>query len=155
MTETETLLAALRPIRPPPDAGEGALLALALVGAALGFAAAAYAANWLRRRRARGLAAAALLAAARGLAPQERLAAQAKLARSLARERDPSSPPLSGEAQLRKLDALFGVSFFAQGPGRALGEALYRPEPQKPETLDAIDRELSRLAAAPVKGLRR
>ena len=88
-------------------------------------------------------AALAELARSRGLDPEARLLAQARLLRRLGRT-------LAGDAETRatgadwaaRLDGLFKTDFFTRGTGRVLADGLYRR--QTPD-LDTLDAELGRL----------
>ncbi|MDQ0472254.1 DUF4381 family protein [Labrys wisconsinensis] len=146
-------LAALRPIRlPAPPASS--LVEMLVLAAAAGIACgllltallAARAA--LARRRSPAGEALAALAAARGLAPGERLCAQAAaLRRYVAATAGATRGRIQGAAWLATLDAAFATDVFTAGAGRALGEALYQPlDGADPEALDALLRGLLRAA---------
>ncbi len=83
----------------------------------------------------------AALTASRGLAPAERLLAQAKILQELA-----AREARKGNAEVEEVDwreTLGGLSrseFFVTGPGAALREDLYRPNPASDP--EAFDREL-------------
>ena len=102
-----------------------------LLAAALGLAAAVLLqlalAAWRRRARRRRAALAAL-AATRLLPSPERIAAQAALLRGLVAGEAERAGESRGEAWLARLDAAFSTDFFRTGPGRAYGDALYRPD---------------------------
>ncbi|WP_457108178.1 DUF4381 family protein [Methylobacterium sp. P5_C11] len=130
-----------------PGGAAGAVQGEVVAAAVLGFLAALLVGlvrYWRGRARA-GLRRAALaeLARSRGLDPEARLVAQARLLRRLGRT-------LGGETEARatgadwaaRLDALFGTTFFSGGAGRVLADGLYRR--QDPD-LDALDAELGRL----------
>ncbi|MCJ2137602.1 DUF4381 domain-containing protein [Methylobacterium sp. J-026] len=139
-----------------PGGAAGAVQGEILAAALLGFLAALLVglARALRGRSRAGLRRAALaeLARSRGLDPEARLVAQARLLRRLDRT-------LGGEAGLRtagaewgrRLDALFRTDFFTRGAGRVLADGLYRR--QAPD-LDALDAELGRLIGRVRSGAR-
>jgi hypothetical protein len=130
-----------------PGGAAGVLQGEVVAAACLGFLAALLVglARYLRGRARAGLRRAALaeLARSRGLDPEARRVAQARLLRRLVRS-------LGGDAGIRadgadwggRLDALFRTDFFTRGAGRALTEGLYRRE--SPD-LDAVEAELGRL----------
>ena len=127
--------------------GAGMLQGEIVAAAALGFLAALLV-GLVRRLRGRARATvrrAALreLAATRGLDPGERLVAQARLLRRLARTlRGDDAAWAEGADWAAKLDALLRTDFFTRGAGRVLADGLYRR--QAPD-LDAIEAELARL----------
>jgi hypothetical protein len=130
-----------------PGGAAGALQGEIVAAALLGFCAALLV-GLVRYGRSRSRAtvrraALAELARSRGLDPQARLLAQARLLRRVGRT-------LGGEAESRavgadwaaRLDELFRTDFFTQGAGRVLADGLYRR--QAPD-LDALDAELGHL----------
>ncbi|MCJ2071461.1 DUF4381 domain-containing protein [Methylobacterium sp. J-030] len=130
-----------------PGGAAGAVQGEIVAAALLGFLAALLV-GLVRYGRGRSRAtvrraALAELARSRGLAPEARLLAQARLLRRLGRT-------LGGDAETRatgadwaaRLDGLFGTTFFTRGAGRVLADGLYRR--QAPD-LDALDAELGRL----------
>jgi hypothetical protein len=83
------------------------------------------------------------LAASRGLEPQARLVAQARLLRRLVRTlAGEEAAAAQGRDWAGRLDALLGTDFFTAGAGRALAEGLYRRGSADP---DALEAELGRL----------
>ncbi|MGH1570567.1 DUF4381 family protein [Methylobacterium sp. P31] len=130
-----------------PGGAAGAVQGEIVAAAALGFLAALLVGlvRYLRGRSRASLRRAALaeLARSRGLDPEARLVAQARLLRRLGRT-------LGGDAELRaagvdwaaRLDALLKTDFFTRGAGQVLADGLYRR--QAPD-LDALDAELGRL----------
>ena len=130
-----------------PGGAAGAVQGEVVAAAALGFLAALLVGlvRYWRDRAGASLRRAALaeLARSRGLDPDARLVAQARLLRRLGRT-------LGGEAESRatgadwaaRLDGLFRTDFFTRGAGRVLADGLYRR--QDPD-LDALDAELGRL----------
>lgn len=147
MADPAEALAGLRPIHLPADSGEVALIATAaLAGVCLALAATALMRLLASRRGAERRAALDELALSRGLPPDERLAAQARLLRRLMRTIDGEAPRgLSGAAWLARLDRILGTSFFTAGAGQAFGEPLYRRS--QAATVETLDLELSRLIA--------
>ena len=130
-----------------PGGAAGAVQGEVVAAAALGFLAALLV-GLVRYGRSRSRAtirraALAELTRSRGLDPEARLLAQARLLRRLGRT-------LGGEAESRaagadwaaRLDGLFRTDFFTRGAGRVLTDGLYRR--QDPD-LDALDAELGRL----------
>lgn len=130
-----------------PGGAAGALQGEIVAAALLGFLAALLV-GLVRYGRSRSRAtirraALAELARSRGLDPEARLLAQARLLRRLGRT-------LAGDAETRaagadwaaRLDGLFKTDFFTRGAGRVLADGLYRR--QAPD-LDALDAELGRL----------
>ncbi|GJE49461.1 hypothetical protein GOFOIKOB_2497 [Methylobacterium tardum] len=130
-----------------PGGAAGAVQGEIIAAAALGFLAALLV-GLVRYGRSRSRAtirraALAELTRSRGLDPEARLLAQARLLRRLGRT-------LGGEAESRaagadwaaRLDGLFKTDFFTRGAGRVLADGLYRR--QAPD-LDALDAELGRL----------
>ena len=130
-----------------PGGAAGAIQGEIVAAAALGFLAALLVglARYLRSQARASLRRTALaeLARSRGLDPDARLVAQARLLRRLART-------LGGDTEARaagpdwaaRLDALLATDFFTRGAGRALADGLYRR--QVPD-LEALDAELGRL----------
>ena len=147
MPDVGQLLQSLHPMREPPPPSPVAPFLLTLgVGvavAAIGFVA------WRRARlRRAGLrrSAAQALAASRGLAPAERLAAQAHLLRRLVRARlGETAAAAQGEGWLAALDRAFATTFFTDGAGRAYADALYRRGGAG--DVEALDRSLVGLIA--------
>ncbi len=136
------LLETMHPMREPPAPESiASILLLLTLGclAALAFVAVLWA---LRQRRvALRASAEATLAAARDLAPAERLAVQANLLRRVTRGlAGETAARLQGAAWLDRLDKLFNTQFFTQGAGSVYGEALYR-RPASVD-LDAMDHTL-------------
>ncbi|MFB0488184.1 hypothetical protein ABIE45_000770 [Methylobacterium sp. OAE515] len=130
-----------------PSGAAGAVQGEIIAAAALGFLAALLV-GLVRYGRSRSRAtirraALAELTRSRGLDPEARLLAQARLLRRLGRT-------LGGDAESRaagadwaaRLDGLFRTDFFTRGAGRVLTDGLYRR--QDPD-LDALDAELGRL----------
>jgi hypothetical protein len=128
-----------------PGGAAGAVQAEIVAAAALGFLAAllvGLARYWRGRARATvRRAALAELARSRGLDPESRLVAQARLLRRLGRTLD-GDAARTGADWAARLDALFRTDFFTQGAGRVLADGLYRR--QAPD-LEALDAELGRL----------
>ena len=142
MADVGRLLETMHPMREPP-VPEAIVPYLALL--ALGCLCAASALVvlwWLRHRRAAlRVSVESALAAARGLAPPERLAAQAMLLRRLVRGLvGDEAARAQGATWLEHLDRLFATRFFTQGAGAAFGESLYR----RPGSVDveALDQAL-------------
>lgn len=129
--------------------GAGSVLQGEIVAAiALGFAAALIVglARVLRARRQATVRRAALreLTLAKGLDPQARLTAQARLLRRIVRTlADEEAASARGTAWAQKLDGTFATDFFSRGAGQAFVDGLYR----RPVAADpaAIDAELARL----------
>ena len=132
-----------------PGGAAGAVQGEVVAAAALGFLAALLV-GLVRYARGRARAtvrraALAELARSRGLDPEARLVAPARLRRRRGRTLD-----RSGAAEVRatgadwaaRLDGLFRTDFFTRGAGRVLADGLYRR--QDPD-LDALDAELGRL----------
>ncbi|MGE8128697.1 DUF4381 family protein [Methylobacterium sp. yr668] len=136
-----------------PGGAAGAVQGEVVAAAALGFLAALLV-GLVRygRGRARATlrrAALAELARSRGLDPEARLVAQARLLRRLDRSLDRSGEAEAGTGTratgpdwAARLDGLFRTDFFTRGAGRVLADGLYRR--QDPD-LDALDAELARL----------
>ncbi|GAN52045.1 hypothetical protein ABID82_000932 [Methylobacterium sp. PvP062] len=132
-----------------PGGAAGAVQGEVVAAAALGFLAALLV-GLVRygRGRARDTlrrAALAELARSRGLGPEARLVAQARLLRRLDRSLDRSGGAgtgATGAAWATRLDGLFRTDFFTRGAGRVLADGLYRR--QDPD-LDALDAALARL----------
>jgi hypothetical protein len=143
MGDPAGLIERLRPLHPPTSDGMTEILVMWAIGCL--FAAALTRAGFyvLARRRPVRRAALAALAASRALPAPERLAAQARLLRDVARASDPGAAALRGDDWLQRLDALFGTRFFSDGPGRAFGDMLYQPRPDDPA--QALDDELAGL----------
>lgn len=140
-------LAQLRGLHLP--AAEGAAQGEVVLAIALGFAAALLVGlfRMLRDRQRRSVRRAALreLAAARALPPEQRLVAQARLLRRLARTlRGDAAASARGTDWAATLDGLFATDFFTRGAGRVLADGLYRRA--SPDSA-AIDAELGRLFA--------
>ncbi|MDP4022689.1 DUF4381 family protein [Methylobacterium sp. NEAU 140] len=130
-----------------PGGAAGAVQGEILAAAALGFLAALLVgALRVLRVRARATvrrAALAELAGSRGLDPDARLVAQARLLRRLVRTvSGDADAAVQGGDWARRLDALFRTDFFTAGAGRVLADGLYRR--QTPD-LDRLDAELGRL----------
>ena len=130
-----------------PGGGAGMLQGEIVAAAALGLLAALLVGlvRHLRSRTRATVRRAALhaLAATRGLEPGERLVAQARLLRRLARTlRGDDVAQAEGADWAVRLDALLRTDFFTRGAGRVLADGLYRR--QAPD-LDAIEAELARL----------
>lgn len=147
MVDVARLLETMHPMREPPPP---APIAPYLVMLGLGCAAAGvllFVAWQMRRRRmALRASAEAALAASRGLAPADRLAAQAHLLRRLARRLDgDAAARASGDDWLQRLDRIFDTRFFTDGAGAIFGDKLYR-QPAGVD-VDALDRSLSGLIA--------
>ncbi len=143
MPDPASVVDSLRPLHPPPADGTAEILVMTLVGC-LAAAAGALALRRLRaRRQPARRAALAALAASRRLPAPDRLAAQAQLLRNVADARDSGARALRGEDWLAHLDRIFATRFFSEGPGRAFGDALYRPRDDDPA--EALDRELQKL----------
>ncbi|KAA0121326.1 DUF4381 family protein [Methylobacterium sp. P1-11] len=132
-----------------PGGAAGAVQGEVVAAAALGFLAALLVGlvrygrgrAWATIRRA----ALAELARSRGLDPEARLVAQARLLRRLDRSLDRSGETgtrAMGADWAARLDGRFRTDFFTRGAGRVLADGLYRR--QDPD-LDALDAELSRL----------
>ncbi|XYD06555.1 DUF4381 family protein [Methylobacterium sp. NMS12] len=134
-----------------PGGAAGAVQGEVVAAAALGFLAALLV-GLVRygRGRARATlrrAALAELARSRGLDPEARLVAQARLLRRLDRSLDRSGEAgpgtrATGADWAARLDGLFRTDFFTRGAGRVLADGLYRR--QDPD-LDVLDAELARL----------
>ncbi len=131
------------------DAVQGEVVAAAALGflAALLVGLVRYARG--RARATLRRAALAELARSRGLDPEARLVAQARLLRRLDRSLDRSGEAEAGTGTratgpdwAARLDGLFRTDFFTRGAGRVLADGLYRR--QDPD-LDALDAELARL----------
>jgi hypothetical protein len=145
MPDPGSVLDSLRPLHPPPSDGTAEILVMALAGC-LAAATTALVLQRLRAgRRPLRRAALAALAASRRLPATDRLAAQARLLRDIAGALDSGSRALRGEDWLTHLDTIFATRFFSEGPGRAFGDALYRPRDDDPT--EALDKELQRLLA--------
>jgi hypothetical protein len=146
--ETPLTLDQLRGLHLPGGAA-GAVQGEIVAAAVLGFLAALLVglARWWRGRSRATVRRAALaeLARSRGLDPEARLVAQARLLRRLGRTLG-GEPEASGAATgadwAARLDGLFRTDFFTRGAGRVLADGLYRR--QAPD-LDALDAELGRL----------
>ena len=144
--ERAASLDALRGLHLPANAA-GAIQGEVVLAIALGFTAALLvglvrslrlrARNTVRRQALRDLA------ATRGLDPEARLVAQARLLRRLARTlQGDAAADAHGLDWALRLDRLLATSFFTTGAGRVLADGLYRREPAD---LAAIDAELGRL----------
>ncbi|SEH67605.1 protein of unknown function [Methylobacterium sp. 275MFSha3.1] len=136
-----------------PGGAAGAAQGEVVAAAALGFLAALLVGlvRYARGRARATLRRAALaeLARSRGLDPEARLVAQARLLRRLDRSLDRSGEAEAGTGTratgpdwAARLDGLFRTDFFTRGAGRVLADGLYRR--QDPD-LDALDAELARL----------
>ncbi len=136
-----------------PGGAVGAVQGEVVAAAALGFLAALLVGlvRYARGRARATLRRAALaeLARSRGLNPEARLVAQARLLRRLDRSLDRSGEAEAGTGTratgpdwAARLDGLFRTDFFTRGAGRVLADGLYRR--QDPD-LDALDAELARL----------
>jgi hypothetical protein len=144
MADPASAIVRLRPPHPPPPDATTEILLMAFAGAALAVVAALAISAWRARRRPLRRRALAELAATRALPDAERVAAQARLLRDVARACDEGAAKLFGDPWLTRLDALFATRFFTRGAGRAFGDALYRPGDAPAAALDA---GLSRLLA--------
>ncbi|GJE46377.1 DUF4381 domain-containing protein [Methylobacterium soli] len=138
----------LRGLHLPSAAGtiQGEIVA----AVALGFLAALLVglARALRGRRRASLRRAALreLDAARALAPEARLVAQARLLRRVARTLEGDAATAErGAAWAARLDRIFATDFFGQGAGRVLVDGLYRRRGEAETGM--VDAELARLLA--------
>jgi len=147
MAEPVASLDALRGLRAPPAPDSLAPYVVTILAGFLLAALFLVAARMLLARRQRiRRAAEAELVRSRALPPPERLAAQAKLLRRLARVLGPDAEARQqGTAWLARLDQLFATSFFSQGAGRVFGAELYSPR-ANPD-IEAIDRSLAGLIA--------
>jgi hypothetical protein len=145
MPDPSTLVERLRPLRAPASDGTEEVLIATLIGCAAGLALAFAVFFRLAQRRPLRRAAIDALVASRALPAPERLAAQARILRRLASALDPPAAQLHGEEWLARLDAMFATTLFSEGPGRAFGDALYRPRDDDPT--EALDRALERLLA--------
>lgn len=142
MADVIRLLDTMHPLREPP-APEAITPYLALLACGCAIALIVLIAAWRVRhhRSALRASAEAALAAARELAPAERLAAQANLLRRLVRTLvGDEAARAQGGAWLERLDRVFQTRFFTQGEGAAFGETLYRRTPAL--DVDALDRAL-------------
>jgi hypothetical protein len=147
MAELAPSLDALRALHAPP-APESLTpyIAMVLAGFVLAALIVAAARMLMAQRQQIRRAAEAELARTRVLPPPERLAAQAKLLRRLARVGDvDASAREQGTAWLARLDQLFATSFFSQGEGRVFGAELYSPR-VNPD-IEALDGALAGLIA--------
>jgi hypothetical protein len=147
MADIGRLLETMHPMRepPPPDAITPYLLVLA-VGCVAGVA--LFLVTWRLRHRRAALrtAADAALEAARGLAPADRIAAQARLLRRVVRSvGGEAAASTYGDAWLQRLDDVFATNFFTAGAGIVFGDALYR-RPGDID-LDGLDRSIRGLIA--------
>ena len=143
-TEIPLTLDQLRGLHLPGGAA-GAVQGEVVAAAALGFLAALLVGlvRYARGRARMSLRRTALaeLARSRGLDPESRLVAQARLLRRLGRTLGDDAGA-TGTAWAARLDLLFRTDFFTRGAGRVLADGLYRG--QDPD-LDALDAELGRL----------
>ena len=140
------VLEMMHPMREPPQPASLAPFAITLaIGCAVALMLLGLAIAARRRRADLRRAAVAALARTRGLAPPERLAAQAALLRRLVRRvAGEAAAKAQGPAWLERLDAVFSTRFFTQGEGAAYGDALYaRTAPD----VDKLDAELTGLFA--------
>lgn len=153
MADVAERLAALTDLRLPALAPE-ALIADAAIAVCAGLALAMILVRlsrlFLHRPPTRRQTLLAALARSRALPWDERLLAQARLLRPLAREADGEADSEPGEGDwLAALDRRLGTDFFTVGDGASLREALYRPgrsgRPGAPVDPDVIDREVERL----------
>ncbi|GEP02851.1 DUF4381 domain-containing protein [Methylobacterium oxalidis] len=149
-TDLAASLADLRGLHLPANAA-GAVQGEVVAAIILGFVAAllvgAVRAWRTRRRSTVRRAALRELQAARGLEPEARLVAQARLLRRTARTLDGDAvADLRGAAWAARLDRIFATDFFGQGAGRILVEGLYGRRAASPD-VEAIDAEITRLLA--------
>ncbi|MDR3461200.1 MAG: DUF4381 family protein [Beijerinckiaceae bacterium] len=147
MAEPVASLDALHGLRAPPAPESIAPYVVMILAGFLVAALVLAAARVLLARRQRvARAALAELARSRALPPPERLAAQAKLLRRLARVLGPGAAARQRDAAwLSWLDGLFATSFFSTGEGRVFGSELYSPR-ANPD-IESIDRTLAGLIA--------
>lgn len=149
----------MTPTTPPLDLGQlrglhlpgnaaGAVQGEVVAAIALGFALALLVGLgrflWARARASVRRAALRELAGSRGLEPEARLVAQARLLRRLARTlQGEDAATAQGADWAARLDRLLGTRFFSEGAGGILVEGLYRrhdaPDPA------GLDAELARL----------
>ena len=146
--DTGVSLDQLRGLHLPSQAG--AIQGEVVVAVALGFLAALLVGlvRALRGRRRATLRRAALreLDAARALAPEARLVAQARLLRRVARTLEGDAAAAErGEAWAARLDRIFATDFFSRGAGHVLVDGLYRRRAE-PDA-GTVDAELARLLA--------
>ncbi|MGU3664720.1 DUF4381 family protein [Methylobacterium sp. A49B] len=143
-TEIPLSLEQLRGLHLPGGAA-GAVQGEVVAAAVLGFLAALLVGlvRYGRSRARASLRRAALaeLARSRGLPPEARLVAQARLLRRLGRTLGDDAGA-TGADWAARLDGLLRTDFFTRGAGRVLTDGLYRR--QDPD-LDALDAELGRL----------
>jgi hypothetical protein len=147
MADIAQLLDTMHPMR-EPAAPEPIAPYLILLAAGCMAALFLLFAGWRIRHRRVALrtSAEAALAATRGLAPADRLAAQATLLRRLVRSlQGDEAARAQGRAWLERLDGVFETRFFTQGHGVAFGEGLYH-KPRDVD-IDALDRSLRGLIA--------
>ena len=132
----------MHPMREPPQPASLAPVALTLaLGCAAGLVVLALAIAARRRRAGLREAAVAALVRTRGMAPPERLAAQATLLRQLVRRvAGEDAAKAQGAAWLAILDRAFATRFFTQGAGTAYGDALYA---KTVPDVDGLDDELA------------
>ncbi|MFD1356229.1 DUF4381 family protein [Methylorubrum suomiense] len=137
-----------------PSGGGGVVQPEVVAAIALGFGLALLVGliRILRARRGASVRRAALreLALARGLAPEPRRVAQARLLRRLVRTlKGEAAARARGAAWAETLDATFATDFFRNGPGQAFTEGLYRrPGSIDPDAIDSgLTRLLSRIRA--------
>ena len=147
MAELAPSLDALRALHAPPAPESLApYVFMVLTGFALAALTIAAARMLLTRRQQIRRAAEAELERTRALSPPERLAAQAKLLRRLARiDGTEAGAREQGAAWLARLDQLFATSFFSQGEGRVFGADLYSPHVHP--DIEALDGALAGLIA--------
>lgn len=146
LADVAQLLQNLHAMRePPPPSPVAPFLLMLTAGVVL--AAAGFVAWRLASRRRAGLERAATLAlvATRGLAPAERVAAQARLLRRIVLlKKGESAARAQGGDWLATLDGTFATRFFTEGAGRAYAEALYRRDiGQSAVEVEALDRSLA------------
>jgi hypothetical protein len=137
MADPASAIARLRPPHPPPPDATTEILLMAFAGGVLAIVVVSAISLFRARRHPLRRRALATLAATRALPDAERIAAQARLLRDVARACDAGAAELFGDPWLTRLDALFATCFFTRGAGRAFGEALYRPGDAPAAALDA------------------
>lgn len=150
--ELAASLESLRGLHLPANAA-GAIQGEVVLAIALGFTAALLVGlvRYLRLRARNNVRRQALrdLAATRGLDPEARLVAQARLLRRLARTlQGDAAADAHGPDWATRLDRLFSTDFFTKGGGRVLADGLYRRGPADPAAIDAeLGRLFSRIGA--------
>ena len=80
------------------------------------------------------------------LNPSDRLAAQSRLLRVVARSIDENLSFQTEAEWLEKLDNIFATKFFTNGQGRVYGQSLYQKANHPP--VDNLDQELENLLSA-------